>query len=103
VTPDDRYAALAATLGIQPSQSRGFGSSCLQVDGRIFAMLVRGTLLVKLPKQRVDALVAAGKGERFDPRRDGRLMKEWLVLGPSAEDDWLSLATEARRFVGGAG
>ncbi len=101
--PEERYASLAATLGVQPTQSKGFGSSSLQVEKRIFAMLVRGSLVVKLPKQRVDALVAAGKGERFDPRGDGRQMKEWLVLGPSAEDDWLSLAAEARRFVGGAG
>jgi SAM-dependent methyltransferase len=28
----------------------------------------------------VDALLAVGKGEHFDPRRDGRAMKEWLVL-----------------------
>jgi hypothetical protein len=72
----------------------------LKVDGKIFAMLVRGELVVKLPRERVDALVGSGRGHRFDPRGDGRLMKEWLVVeGP--EPPWLELAREAYRFVGG--
>lgn len=73
----------------------------LKVDGKIFAMLVRGELVVKLPRERVDALAGSGRGRRFDPRGDGRLMKEWLVLeGP--EPSWLDLTREAYRFVGGA-
>jgi hypothetical protein len=62
----------------------------------------RGELIAKLPRERVDALVAAGDGERFDPRHDGRLMKEWIVLhdrGPT----WLDVAREAYRFVAGQG
>jgi TfoX/Sxy family transcriptional regulator of competence genes len=105
MTPDERFAAVASRLGGRPGvtvgESRGrFGSSGLQVGGRIFAMLVRGSLVVKLPRQRVDALVAAGQGERYDPRRDGRLMKEWLVVAPDAREDWQELAEEALRFVG---
>src|SRR5207247_2039163 len=53
----------------------------LKVNEKIFAMLVRGDLVVKLPRARVDELVAARTGKRFDPRRDGRVMKEWLVVG----------------------
>jgi hypothetical protein len=70
----------------------------LKVNGKIFAMLVRGQLVIKLPRQRVNELVQAGKGEHFDPRRDGRLMKEWLVFtgGPGL---WIELASEAYRFV----
>jgi TfoX/Sxy family transcriptional regulator of competence genes len=73
----------------------------LRVGGKIFAMLVRGDLVVKLPRERVAALVAAGRGQAFDPRHDGRLMKEWLVF----EDDdpsWVDLAREAHAFVAGA-
>jgi hypothetical protein len=47
----------------------------------------------------VDALVASGAGERFDPRHNGRLMNEWLVVAPSAQHEWLPLAHEALEFV----
>jgi TfoX/Sxy family transcriptional regulator of competence genes len=73
----------------------------LRVGGKIFAMLVRGDLVVKLPRERVDALVAAGRGQAFDPRRDGRLMKEWLVF-QGDDPSWVDLAREAHAFVGGA-
>jgi TfoX/Sxy family transcriptional regulator of competence genes len=71
----------------------------LKVDRKIFAMLSRGRFVAKLPRPRVDALVAAGAGERFDPG-SGRLMKEWIVI-TSPDEDWLELAREAYRFVGG--
>ena len=62
-------------------------------------MLVRGKLVVKLPKPRVDALIASGDGERFDPRQDGRLMKEWVAVEPTFEEGWLPLVREAMEFV----
>lgn len=83
-------------------EAKGFGSSGqLKVDNRIFAMLVRGHLVLKLPRTRVDALVAAREGTRFDPRRNGRLMKEWLVLSASSNADWASLARDAFAYVSG--
>ena len=57
-------------------------------------------LIVKLPRTRVEALVASGDGEKFDPRHDGRLMKEWLVLNPTSRKSWLELAKEAIEFAG---
>lgn len=109
-TPEERFDALVAEFlelgdvswdGMEPDPKRGFGSSGqLKVGGKIFAMLVRGRLVLKLPRRRVDQLVDAGDGERFDPRRDGRLMKEWLVLEPASTQDWSSLAREALAFVG---
>ena len=104
-TPDERYAAAVAALTgaaevtLGSAEKRGFGSAALQVRGKIFAMLAGGTLVVKLPRRRVDALVAMGVGARFDPRHDGRLMKEWLSVDPASEHDWLALAQEAREFV----
>jgi TfoX/Sxy family transcriptional regulator of competence genes len=112
VTPEERYAtiveALVSRLDVtpgsgEPGPRHRFGSSELKVRGRIFAMLVRGGLVVKLPRKRVDALVASGAGERFDPRRDGRLMKEWLTVDPASEERWLPLATEAMEFVASRG
>jgi len=58
-----------------------------------------GDFVLKLPKNRVDELVAAGKGERFDPRRNGKVMKEWVIIHPQFSREWASLAAEAMRFV----
>ena len=74
---DEVVAALVDAEGVtppEPGPSRKFGSSGLKVHGKIFAMLVRDRLVVKLPRRRVDALVSSEHGERFDPRHDGRLM-----------------------------
>jgi TfoX N-terminal domain len=84
-----------------PSPGRGFGASGLKVDGKIFAMVSRGELVVKLPRERVDELIAAGKGTRFDPGH-GRLMKEWVSVGPDEAASWRKLAEEARAFVAGS-
>ena len=98
------FAALAATLEREGEvdvasggAGRGFGSEALKVDGRIFAMPVKGALVVKLPKDRVAELVASGVGSHFDPGH-GRLMREWIVVRDTAVD-WLGLAREARQFV----
>jgi hypothetical protein len=63
-------------------------------------MLVKGELVVKLPRRRVDAVVEAGHGSRFEPG-PGRVMKEWLTVPPDSASDWLPLAREARDFVAG--
>lgn len=96
---DPRYATSVADFRARHAATgpRRFGSSGLRVGGRIFAMLAQGALVVKLPRSRVDALVAAAKGERFDPGH-GRIMKEWLVVtNPSVR--WRSIAAEAFEFV----
>jgi hypothetical protein len=103
VTPDERFAALVevlladtdATLGM--AGNKGFGSSALCINGHIFAMLSKGRLVVKLPSKQVDALIAAGEGQRFDPGH-GRLMKEWLTVAPTSAERWLPLAREAMAF-----
>ena len=108
VTPEERFAAIVEELLSNPdvtppsdeSQSKKrFGSSGLRIHNKIFAMLVRGKLVVKLPRPRVDALIASGDGERFDPRHDGRLMKEWVSIEPTSEEQWLNLSREAMEFV----
>jgi hypothetical protein len=71
----------------------------LRWRGKIFAMLASDdAFVVKLPKSRVDALVASGDGERFDPGH-GRLMKEWVAIEPTSEVEWLPLARDALAFV----
>ena len=72
-------------------------SSVLNVNGKIFAMLVRGQFVAKLPKARVAELVATGAGVFFDPGH-GRLMKEWIAIA-EASAPWVALAREAYSFV----
>lgn len=107
--PESDFAKIVAELGSKagvtpPSADSGprskFGSRGLKLNGRIFAMLSpEKRLIVKLPRLRVEALVASGDGVHYDPRHDGRLMKEWLVLKPSSKIKWLDLATEAMMFA----
>jgi hypothetical protein len=52
-----------------PRGGSGFGRRALRWEKKIFAMLVRGRLVVKLPAPRVDALVAGGGGVRFDANK----------------------------------
>ena len=106
-TADDGFADLVAALGHRsgvtcpggPSgTARRFGSSALRFDGRIFAMVSRGRLVLKLPRQRVAELIGAGDGDPFDAGK-GRPMKEWVSLDPARQDSWLDLAAEAMEFV----
>lgn len=107
--PEERFEALVEEfVGVEGvtlpgdglGAKRGFGADALKVRGKIFAMLAGGRLVVKLPRQRVDALIASGEGVRFDPRKDGRLMAEWLSLEPTSTTGWLALAREAMAYVG---
>ena len=99
---DPRFARVARAFSKDPEVTYGkmFASMGLKVNGKIFAMFVKGRFVTKLPRERVDDLVRRGMGAYFDPGH-GRLMKEWVAL-ESGEDSWLDLARDARRFVGRA-
>ena len=80
------------------TRKRMFSSdNVLNVKGKIFAMLVEGKLVVKLPRERVDELVRGRIGVRFDPGHR-RLMKEWVGVG-AGRAPWVALAQEAYHFV----
>jgi hypothetical protein len=81
-----------------PAGGSGFGRSALRYRGRIFAMLVRGRLVLKLLEERVDELTGAGHGVRFDASK-GTPMKEWLSLDPESALDWQPLAEQALAFA----
>jgi hypothetical protein len=84
---------------IPPGSGQGFGSGALKVNGKIFAMMSsKGHFVVKLSEERVNELIAAGTGARFDPGH-GRLMKEWLVVTADPKL-WVPLAREARKRLG---
>lgn len=108
---DPRFAKLLSALAKAPgfavvlkdyhaSRAKGgqkFGADALKVRGKIFAMISsRNHLVVKLAKERVDALVAARVGEHFDPGH-GRVMKQWLAV-TSPKADWPELVREAHAY-----
>jgi hypothetical protein len=83
-------------------RSTMMGLPCVRFDGRFFASLDRrtGALLVKLPAERVAALVAAGKGEPFAPA--GRVFREWVAVPRPDRRGWAALLAEARDHAAGA-
>ena len=98
---DDLVSRFVGVPGVlPPGSTKGFGSSALRVNGKIFAMLVRGRLVVKLSSARVAELVRNGHGANFDANK-GKPMKEWVVVNGDSEQNWEDLATEALNFVRG--
>src|SRR5689334_12035645 len=95
---------LVAALSKQPGVTveKGWGSSniAFKCRSKIFAMSIKDEMVFKLPKTRVDELVDGSKGTRFDPRRNGSVMREWLVV-PAGSRNRMALATEAYAFVAG--
>jgi hypothetical protein len=103
MTPEDRFELLVGEFrGLDdvspPAGGRRFGSLALRRRGRIFAMLSGGCLVVKLPRHRVDELVAGGDGVRFDAGK-GTPMKEWFTLRADSGLSWSDLAWEALAFA----
>ncbi len=77
---------------------RRFGSDALKVNSSIFAMVRSGRLILKLPRDRVRALIDGGAAVPFDSGK-GRPMKEWLIVTDDDEETWIALAREALNFV----
>jgi hypothetical protein len=108
LTAEEGFAVIVKALGDKPgvrrpdepsASARRFGSSALRVHGRIFAMVSRGQLVLKLPSQRVDELIGSGEGGTYDAGK-GKPMKEWVSLEAAGQANWLPLASEALEFVG---
>jgi hypothetical protein len=100
---DPRFAPVVAAFAKDRQVTRGgkgFGSTGLKVNGKLFAFISsKGKFVVKLPREHVDELVSAGTGEHFDPGH-GRLMKEWVAVDPRRAD-LVDLARAAHHFVRG--
>jgi hypothetical protein len=101
-SPEALFALAVERFSMDPrvTAGTGFGSSPgRRVDGRIFAMLIRGELVVKLPRRRVDDLLGSGMGHPFDAGK-GRPMREWASIGIVDADAWSEIVIEAFEFVG---
>ena len=106
-TAEEGFGTLVKILGdrhgvtrpeARGASARRFGSSALRVDGRIFAMVSRGRLVVKLPAARVAELIGLGEGTPYDAGK-GRPMKEWVCLTEHGQPAWLDIAAEALDYV----
>jgi hypothetical protein len=83
--------------------SRTSVSSGFRKNNKIFAMISpKGQFAIKLSRQRIKELVAAGIGAPFDPSQ-GWLMREWFVLDPAYYERWLTLAIEAMEYANSQG
>ena len=83
---------------VQPGT--GFGSvRGLRVRGKIFAMLMDGALVVKLPAERCSAIVEGGGGRPLTMGR--RAMREWVALDAVDPVAWAELAEAAHAYVRG--
>ena len=100
---DAAFAPIAAAFrgGRNITEARMFGSSGLKADGRVFVMVVKGNLVVKLPAPRIQELIGSRVAQPFDPGH-GKVMKEWASIPVTHSTKWLALAEEAHRFVSGA-
>ena len=101
---DELFDDVAKSFVSDPkiSQSKMFGSPGLKINGKVFAFLMKGKLILKLPKEEVDELIAANGGKPFGHMfapGNFRPMKEWVEVLSDDEKVWLKLAMKARDFV----
>jgi len=77
---------------------RMFAREGLRIRGKIFAFLgFDGELILKVPADRIEILIAEGDAERMVMR--GRPLREWVTVAPSRADRWGDLMEEAYAFV----
>ena len=94
------FEAIALRFTGRPgiTHARMFDATVLKFRGKIFSMLVKGNLVVKLPRERAAALAASGTAQPFDPGH-GRVMRQWAVIRPTDLEEWRDLVREAQAFV----
>ena len=83
----------------QAERGTMMGFACLRSRGQFFASLERGSnnLIVKVPANRVNELVANGQAQNFAP--NGRVFREWALVDQVDEARWAALLQEAYAFV----
>ena len=104
ISGEELFWELAAAHLVNDGVEEGtmMGSRCLRVGGEFTGMIhsKNGELILKLPRERVDELVAAGMTEAFAP--NGRVFKEWTLVPRSDRRSWKKLIAEAVQFAEGS-
>ena len=101
----DRFEALVDQLAAEPgvqlpgsSGSRGFGSQALRLHGKAFAMVVSGSVVLKLPADRVAGLIDTGHGGPSG-NATRKPMREWVTLLDEDPAATVTLGREALEFA----
>ena len=101
--PTDFFTRASAAAGRRRdvATSTIMGLPCLRAAGAFFAACDHrtGSLIVKLPRDRVRQLITAGLGKPFAPA--GRAFCEWVVIDARDQVRWAALINEAAAFVSG--
>jgi hypothetical protein len=95
----DPFGRLAHAFGGTPGVTRAkvFGYAALKIHGKVFATVADGRLVVKLPPERITELIAQGHGQTFIGY--GKVMRGWIQLITTDDDDWRCFAEEARAYI----
>lgn len=97
----DPYASVKAhfekVAGVTVNAGRG--AQGLKVGAKMFAMFSKGDLLLKMPPERVAALIAAKRGLPYDPGT-GKVMKNYVVIPAAKKRSWIKLCEEAAAAAG---
>jgi SAM-dependent methyltransferase len=98
------YDELTDDLLYHPAVGRStmMGRPCVRRAGRFFASFdpEADCLVLKLPAQRVEALIDDGTGEPFAP--NGRVFREWVTIPAPHPSAWARVLAEALDFAGPA-
>ena len=75
------------------------GGRCARVAGEFLGLVdyKNSGMVVKLPRSRVDELIAQGIGEPFAPA--GKVFREWVAVTKPDRRRWSKLLVEAIGFV----
>lgn len=75
------------------------GGRCARVSGEFLGLVnYKGSgMVVKLPRDRVDELIAEGVGQPFAPA--GKVFREWVAIPKPDRRRWAKLLGEAVSFV----
>jgi hypothetical protein len=99
-----KFAKLAKQLAsgdetLNPHRD-GFGTGSLFIGRKMFGVLDESKgLVLKLPPERVRALIDAGVGAPWHPGQ-GKPLKEYVAIPMGHSARWLALARESRAYMG---
>ena len=92
-------AAAERLMAAEIESGRMFASEGLKTARKFFAMVHDDSLVLKLPEDRVEELIASEGAAPFEV--GNRRMREWVRLQPKDTQACAELLREARTFVKG--